>query len=287
MSEHLASFSLEDVQSRGMPFPELIQTYKHWGNAQIGMNLTGNIMIDPNHLEAAGNMVISRNEKLSGERFSLFRKIAEAGKANGSLLIAQVGHPGRQTPKEIQPHPIGASDVDIKVDSWGRNFGNPRAATQEDIDHVVDSFAHAAEFLEKAGFDGIELHGAHGYLISQFLSSTTNKRVDKYGGDLKNRMRLIQEIKTEISKRVRKEFIIGVKINSVEFQTNGFQPSEAKELCQALEKWQFDFVELSGGTYENLGLELHKRQSTLDREAVSHCHPQKIALLSSGSHYPY
>ncbi|OQE43575.1 hypothetical protein PENCOP_c003G05051 [Penicillium coprophilum] len=267
MSEHLASFSLKIVEERGMPSRQLVQAYKNWGNAEIGMNLTGNIMVDPNHLEAAGNAVISRNEPFFGKRFELFQEIAAAGKANGSLLVAQIGHPGRQTPMEVQPHPISASAIQLKANTLGRAFGNPRAATIEDINYIVDCFAHAAEFLDKAGFDGVELHGAHGYLISQFLSPTTNLRDDQYGGDLKNRMRLIHEIKNEISKRVRKDFIVGIKINSVEFQKDGLQPDEAKEVCRALEDWEFDFVELSGGTYENWGLEIHKRQSTLEREA--------------------
>jgi 2,4-dienoyl-CoA reductase-like NADH-dependent reductase (Old Yellow Enzyme family) len=149
------------------------------------------------------------------------------------------------------------------------SYGKPRAGTPEDITNIIDGFAHAAEYLDKAGYDGIQLHAAHGYLLSQFLSPTTNLRTDQYGGNLTNRMRLILEIRDEISKRVRKEFVVGIKINSVEFQAEGFQPSEAKHLCEALEQHAFDFVGLSGGTYENWPLDNHKRASTLEREAVS------------------
>ncbi|KAJ5775661.1 uncharacterized protein N7511_000672 [Penicillium nucicola] len=266
MSERLASFSLKDVNARGIPSAELIQAYKSWGAGQIGINLTGNVMIDPGHLEAAGNPVIPQKAEFSGERFDRFQDLATAGKAQGCLIIAQVGHPGRQTPEYLQPQPISASDVQLKADAMG-SFAKPRAATEEDIANVVDGFAHAAEYLDKAGFDGIQLHGAHGYLLSQFLSPTTNLRTDKYGGDLKNRMRLILEVRDEIAKRVRKDFIVGIKINSVEFQAKGFQPDEAKELCQALEEHAFDFVELSGGTYENWPLANQKRESTIEREA--------------------
>jgi len=145
-------------------------------------------------------------------------------------------------------------------------FAKPRAATQEDINKVIDGFAHAAEYLEKAGYDGIQLHGAHGYLLAQFLSPTTNNRTDKYGGSLENRMRIIIEIAEEVSKRVSKDFIVGIKINSVEFQDKGFSPEEAQSLCKALEQARFDYAELSGGTYESLAF-AHKRESTKKRES--------------------
>jgi 2,4-dienoyl-CoA reductase-like NADH-dependent reductase (Old Yellow Enzyme family) len=148
----------------------------------------------------------------------------------------------------------------------GMEFAKPHAATQEEINKVIDGFAHAAEFLEKAGYDGIELHGAHGYLFAQFLSPCTNRRTDKYGGSLENRMRIILETAQEIRKRVKSDFIVGIKVNSVEFQDKGFSPEEAKTLCEALEKAKFDYVELSGGTYESLAFS-HKRESTKKRES--------------------
>jgi 2,4-dienoyl-CoA reductase-like NADH-dependent reductase (Old Yellow Enzyme family) len=146
----------------------------------------------------------------------------------------------------------------------GMEFAKPHAATQDDIDRVIDGFAHAAEFLEKAGYDGIELHGAHGYLLAQFLSPSTNKRTDKYGGSLENRLRIILEVAEACRKRVSKEFIIDIKVNSVEFQEKGFSPKDAKGLCKALEQAKFDYVELSGGTYESLAFG-HKRESTKKR----------------------
>lgn len=148
----------------------------------------------------------------------------------------------------------------------GMQFAKPHAATTDEIAQITEGFAHAAEFLDKAGYDGIELHGAHGYLLAQFLSPTTNLRTDKYGGSLENRLRLTLEIADEIQKRVSKDFIVGMKVNSVEFQDKGFSPAEAKELCQALEAARFDYVELSGGTYESLAFE-HKRESTKKRES--------------------
>lgn len=148
----------------------------------------------------------------------------------------------------------------------GMTFAKPRPATLEDIQHVVSSFAHAASYLEAAGFDGIQLHGAHGYLFAQFLALSTNKRTDAYGGSLANRARLITDVAAAIRKVTKPSFILGIKINSAEFQADGFQPEEAKELVRILEENTFDFVELSGGTYEQLVF-YHKRETTRKREA--------------------
>jgi 2,4-dienoyl-CoA reductase-like NADH-dependent reductase (Old Yellow Enzyme family) len=145
-------------------------------------------------------------------------------------------------------------------------FEKPRPATQDDINRIIECFAHAAEFLYNAGFDGIQLHGAHGYLLAEFLSSTTNKRTDEYGGSLQNRMRLILEIAEAVLERVPSSFVLGIKINSVEFQEGGFTPDEARQLCRALEDSRFDYVELSGGTYEELAF-AHRRESTKKRES--------------------
>lgn len=182
------------------------------------------------------------------------------------LMVGQVNHPGRQVNEKIQKYPISASDIQLEGNLLGMTFAKPRTATHEDINNVIEGFAHAAEYLDKAGFDGIQLHGAHGYLIAQFLSLTTNRRTDKYGGSIENRARLIIEISEEIRKRTSSGFILGIKLNSVEFQDHGFCAEEARQLCTLLEKNGFDFVELSGGTYESLAFE-HKRESTKKREA--------------------
>ena len=263
-SEHLASFDETNIEARGIPSPELVHFYSVYGKGGWGQILTGNIQISYTDLEAAGNAIIPPGAEFSGPRFEAFAALAAAAKTNGSLIVGQVSHPGRQTPAALQPHPISASAVQLVTPGNGP-FGVPRAATREDLDSVIEGFAHAAEYLERAGYDGIELHGAHGYLLAQFLSETTNQRTDEYGGSLQNRMRLILEIATAIKKRVSDKFILGIKVNSVEFQEKGFQPEEAVILCQALDKAGFDYVETSGGTYENMVME-HKKESTKKRE---------------------
>ncbi|KAF7874363.1 hypothetical protein EAF04_003035 [Stromatinia cepivora] len=265
MSERQASWDPKDLKARGIPSTNLVNVYKRWGEGEYGQILTGNIMIEYDHLEGMGNPIIPREAPFEGERFERFSAMAKEGKAHGSLMVGQVSHPGRQVENRVQPNPISASDVQLEGNSMGMSFNKPRPATQEDIDSIVDKFAHAAEYLEKAGFDGIQLHGAHGYLLAQFLSKTTNKRTDKYGGSLENRFRIIQEIADEIHKRVKPDFIVGIKMNSVEFQEDGFTPEDSKAACQALEGARFDYVELSGGTYQESGF-VHKRESTKKRE---------------------
>jgi 2,4-dienoyl-CoA reductase-like NADH-dependent reductase (Old Yellow Enzyme family) len=264
--QRISSWDAKNFEARGIPSKNLQNVYKRWGEGAIGNILTGNIMIEYDHLEAAGNPIIPRGAPYEGERFEAFKEMGKAGKLHGCLMVGQVSHPGRQVEERIQKNPISASDVQLEGNIMGMNFAKPRAATDEDIANVIEGFAHAAEYLEKAGYDGIELHGAHGYLLAQFLSPTTNQRTDKYGGSLENRARLITDIAKEIQSRTKKDFILGIKLNSVEFQEKGFQPEEAKELCSILEQNRFDFVELSGGTYESLAF-AHKRESSKKRES--------------------
>lgn len=267
MAERLASWDPVNLEARGIPSSNLVNVYRRWGEGGFGLILTGNVMLDYDQLVEPGDAVIPHGAPLSGPRFDAFRDMASAGKAHGSLMVAQVSHPGRQTPETVNDKPISASDVQLEGDIFGMRFAKPRGATKGEIKEIVNWFTHAAVFLHEAGFDGIQLHGAHGYLLAQFLSQTTNHRTDEYGGSLTNRARIITEIADSIRQAVPAStgFILGVKINSVEFQKSGFSPSEAKELVSLLESHRFDFVELSGGTYESLAFD-HKRASTRARE---------------------
>ncbi|KAI0542008.1 NADH:flavin oxidoreductase/NADH oxidase [Xylaria digitata] len=267
MTERLSSWDPKDPQKRGIPSDELINLYQRWGEGGLGLILTGNIMLYYDQLEAPGNPVIPKDAPFLGERFERFKDLGAKAKAHGSLIVGQLSHPGRQVPDTIQPNPLSASDIQLEGTVLGWAFGKPRAMDSNEIKDVIGSFAHAAEYLHKAGYDGVQLHGAHGYLIAQFLSQTTNKRTDEYGGSLLNRARLIFEIVDGIRRRVYDEsFLIGIKLNSVEFQHGGFTPQECRDLCVELEKHKMDFIELSGGTYQQLGFS-YMRESTKRREA--------------------
>lgn len=222
-------------------------------------------MIDYEHMSSAGSTVIPHDAPFSGERFEKFKALAAAGKAHGTLMVGQVVHPGRQIPSKMAKESISASAVQLEP-KMGYTFPPTRAATQADIDHVVQAFAHAAAYLEAAGFDGIQLHAAHGYLLAQFVSPATNKRTDAYGGSVANRMRIITEICAAVRGQTGPGFVLAAKLNSVEFQDDGLTSSDAAELVKGLQDAGVDYLELSGGTYENMGME-RKRDSTIRREA--------------------
>ncbi|KZL69515.1 nadh oxidase [Colletotrichum incanum] len=249
MSERLASFHPTNVEERGIPSPELIRLYQTWGLGGWGMILTGNILIDPEHLEAPGNSVISLGSPFSGRRFEAFSKLAHAAKVHGSLVIGQVSHPGRVADPSVQPNSISASNVEVVIPGF---HAKPHPATKEEIKRIVEGFGYAAEYLEKAGFDGMQVHGAHGLLVSQFLSSSTNLRMDEYGGSLVNRMRFLMEIVDAVQARTSKDFILGIKLNAIELGEKPLTKEEVTAVAQALEKAGVDFVEFSGGSFDNI-----------------------------------
>ncbi|EFO87283.1 hypothetical protein CRE_25771 [Caenorhabditis remanei] len=265
MTERLSTYSPEDLKKHGLPTEHILNIYDKWGHGQFGMTLTANVLVDPTNLEAVGNAIIFK-EGDSSERRALYTQWAQKMKQDGSLAIVQLSHAGRQTPSYVNPSPWSASDVQLKTPD--NQYGKPIGLTLEQVKiEVIDRFVYAAKFSFECGFDGVELHGAHGYLLSQFTSLTTNKRTDRYGGSLENRNRLILEIYDEIRKEIPSEdFLIGLKTNSVEFQSEGTTLEDAKEMCRAYEERGFDFVELSGGTAEKF-LFNHERESTKKREA--------------------
>ncbi|SPO01893.1 related to NADH oxidase [Cephalotrichum gorgonifer] len=268
MGEVLATWNPKNFSEGGVPTKQLIDLYRRWGEGKDswGIIVTGNIATQWDSPNAPGDMLIGPDAQAQGERFERFKDLAAGAKANGSLIIGQISHPGRQVLAKINPVAVSASDVQLAPNK-GMSYGKPHAATKEEIAHLVEGFAHAAEYLEKAGFDGIELHGAHGYLISQFLSRSTNLRTDEYGiQNTENRLRFLTEIVIAIKARVTPGFIISAKLNSVEFQEGGVTPDEAREVCETLETLGLDFVELSGGTYENNGMRWEKESSKI-REA--------------------
>lgn len=215
-------------------------------------------------VEAFGNPILIDDHD---GRIAAFSRVVQAAKAQGSLAIAQLSHPGRQGGRALNPNPVSASDVQLKIKWAGNEFAKPRALSVPEIKEMVQLWANAAHRAHQAGFDGVQVHCAHGYLLAQFLSPTTNIRTDEYGGPFENRSRIVFEIIKAIREKVQDEkFIICVKLNSVEFQDKGTTPEEARELCVRLEEARVDFVDLSGGTFEGRAFH-HVKESTKKREA--------------------
>lgn len=235
--------------------------YRTWSKGDTGVLISGNIMVDRRYLERAGNVVV---EDESG--FAQLKAWADATHEGSSQLWAQISHPGRQCPRMVSTKPLSASDVQLNMIG---NFGKPRSATLKDIQDVIKRFATTAGILKKAGFDGVEIHAAHGYFISQFLSPNTNQRNDQYGGSLENRARLLLEVISSVREKVGADFPVAVKLNSSDFQKGGFTLEECVQVVEWLNEAGIDLLEISGGTYEQL--EFFKdqpvRESTKKREA--------------------
>lgn len=160
MTERLSSWDPKNLEARGIPSDNLINVYKRWGEGQLGLILTGNLMLEYDQLEAAGNLIIPRTEKPEGKRFDAFKRMASASKAHGSLIVGQLSHPGRQSPSKIQKDPVSASDVKLEGTVMGMTFEKPHPASNEEIERIIEAFVHAAEYMYAAGYDGIQLHGA-------------------------------------------------------------------------------------------------------------------------------
>lgn len=190
---------------------------------------TGNIIVQHEHLEGAGNGVVSK-ENESKERNEILKDLAKVMKADGAVAIAQLSHAGRQTPVFVNPTPFSPSSVQLEHSVRGSPHGVPVELTLEQVQtEVIDRFIYAAKEAHNAGFDGIEIHAAHGFLIANFLSPNTNKRTDKYGGDAKKRVQVLVDIYNGIRKEIPAStgFIIGIKLNSVEFQRGGMGLEDA------------------------------------------------------------
>jgi 2,4-dienoyl-CoA reductase-like NADH-dependent reductase (Old Yellow Enzyme family) len=223
-----------------------VTLYRRWAEGGLGGIITGNVQIDRDHLEQVGNVVIG--PKLSNEELDGFARWAEAAKSHGAALVMQVSHAGRQTPKLVNPRPAAPSPVALGLP--GGQFGSPRAMTADEIAAVIEGFGRAAHVAQKTGFDGIQVHAAHGYLLSSFLSPLANRREDQWGGPLENRARLLVACVKEAKIAGGAGFSVSVKLNSADFQKGGFSFDDCLGVIDLLNTLGVDFVEISGGNYE-------------------------------------
>ena len=238
MSEVLAD------QESHAPTDELIRVYERWARSGAGLLITGHVIVDPEGLGEPGNVVIVDDRHRAG-----LRRWAEVAQAHGARLWMQLNHAGRQAPKRLTRRPVAPSPVAMK--GMGGMFARPRALEAQEIEAIVARFGAAAAVAKDAGFSGVQVHAAHGYLISQFLSPRTNLRDDAWGGDPARRSRFLLEIVRAIRAAVGPAFPIGVKLNSADFQRGGFTIEEAMDVARALEAAGIDLLEVSGGNYES------------------------------------
>ena len=264
---------LADEQNRATQ--KHVNLYGKWSAGGAAILLTGNVQIDHRYLERPGNVVIEGTQ--SNEQLSRLTAYAEAGTKNDTHLWMQISHAGRQTPASVSDEPVAPSEVQLKMP--GAQFGRPRALSHEEILDIIDRFAYCSAIARDTGFTGVQIHGAHGYLVSEFLSPDINLREDDWGGSLEKRAKLLLEIIRSVRNAVGDKFPISLKLNSADFQKGGFSHEDSIQVASWLNDEGLDLLEISGGTYEQphlVGLDdmsmnperaEKRRESTIAREA--------------------
>jgi len=256
----------------GVPNEDHVRLYGRWAAGKIGLSLTGNVQIDRLHLERPGNVIV--DGPMSDAAKAAWKRWASAATANGTQAWVQVSHAGRQTQVTVNKTPKAPSAVPLNLP--GGMFGVPVPLTEPEIFDLIGRFAHVAVVARDAGFTGVQIHAAHGYLISQFLSPLANVRTDQWGGALENRARFLLETVKVVRAAVGPGFGVSVKLNSADFQKGGFAFDDCIVVAGWLADLGLDLLEISGGSYEQPAMmdmagmeppEMPKQASTAAREA--------------------
>jgi 2,4-dienoyl-CoA reductase-like NADH-dependent reductase (Old Yellow Enzyme family) len=260
-----------------LPGETIFKLYDAWANGGSGLLITGNVMVDHRAMTGPGGIALEQDTPLKP-----FKEWAAIAKQNGTHIWMQINHPGRQVYAAMGGQVLSPSNIPLDMGPHSKLFGQPTAMTEREIGELIQRFATTSIKAIEAGFDGIQVHAAHGYLLSQFLSPLTNQRTDQWGGSLDNRARLLYQIIEAIQKVVPKETAIAVKLNSADFQRGGFDSEDALAVVKKLEELNIDLVELSGGSYESPAMQgITKDGRTLNREAYFLTFAKEIAKQAS------
>jgi 2,4-dienoyl-CoA reductase-like NADH-dependent reductase (Old Yellow Enzyme family) len=271
--------AMEENMSEGdqLPGTALGNLYAAWARGGVGMIITGNVMVDKMAMTGPGGVVLEADTAILP--FQAWSKIA---KQNNTIVIMQINHPGRQVFKKMGGKVLSPSNVALNMGKHSSLFTQPKAMSEAEIQDVIARFVITAKRAEEAGFDGVQIHAAHGYLISQFLSPLTNIRKDQWGGELLARAKILYEIIHQVKNSCSKQFIVSVKLNSADFQRGGFDVEDAIEVVKILNTMGLDFIELSGGSYEAPAMQGKSGDDrTLAREAYFFAFAKQIVQHSN------
>ncbi|KAK5709832.1 hypothetical protein LTR17_019446 [Elasticomyces elasticus] len=249
MEERMAA-----IDDHNQPSASLIRLYEAWGKGGSGLILSGHVMVDPRAMATPADVTLAHDAGKLDE--SRWRRWIQAAQCDGAQFWMQLNHPGRQANKGSGFETYGPSAISLDVGKHSDNFAKPIAMIK----------------FQELGASGVEIHAAHGYLLSQFLSPLSNKRDDSWGGSLENRARLLLEVVRAVRAAVRPDVGVGVKINSSDFQRGGFEPSDLRWVVEQLNAMGLDLLEISGGSFENPAMsgsmaKAEKQASTKIREA--------------------
>jgi 2,4-dienoyl-CoA reductase-like NADH-dependent reductase (Old Yellow Enzyme family) len=220
------------ADERGIVGPEIVRWYESLARGGIGLIVKGHLYVDPGGKAHSGMAGISDDEHIPG-----LAQVTDAVHSHGGRILAQINHGGYEAEAGER---MGPSDFETPA-------GRARAMDAGEIGQVVRAFGKAARRCLDAGFDGVQIHAAHGYLVSQFLSKHANRRTDEWGGSLTNRMRLLREIYLEMRTRLGDEAVIGAKLNCDDFSGDGFTIDESAQVAHELSQLGIDLIEVSGG----------------------------------------
>ncbi|MCD0452624.1 NADH:flavin oxidoreductase/NADH oxidase family protein [Actinocorallia sp. API 0066] len=259
----------------GSPGTRLETLYRRWSGGGYGLVVTGNVMVDRRHLGEPGNVVVEDERHLAA-----LTRWAKGHREQGGPIWAQVNHPGRQANRRVSGNrPVAPSAIAARVPGASR----PRALTDAEIREIITRFGTTAGVVEAAGFDGVQIHGAHGYLVTQFLSPRSNQRDDAWGGDPERRRRFVLEVLRAIRSSVSPGFSVGIKLNSADFQRGGFTEEESRDVVRALVAEGIDLIEISGGSYEAPAMMGVMAESTRAREAYFLDYARTVRSIAEGT----
>jgi 2,4-dienoyl-CoA reductase-like NADH-dependent reductase (Old Yellow Enzyme family) len=285
LPNRLVKCPMQETLAQGPYFDPPIDTFKNlytkWATSSYGLLITGQVQVDRRFLSIAGD-VCTHERSLEPDVLNKWKQWAKIAQQDGTPCIVQLAHPGRMSPAGagIRPRDMAAlcpSSVPVVLgDSWldkvaqDNLLGTPKAMTLQDIDEVVAMFVHAAIVARDAGFAGSQIHGAHGFLLSQFLSPHTNRRTDDYGGTAEKRLKLLQRMVIEIREVCPRPYCLSVKLNSADYMDHGIGLEQDEGLEQVrwlVECGMVDFVEISGGNAETKTSGLHTSfgKKTMDK----------------------
>ncbi|MFC2155357.1 NADH:flavin oxidoreductase [Acidobacteriota bacterium] len=255
------------ADENGRPNENFTALYKNLAENKIGIIVTGYSYVLPNGKSNPGQSGI-----YSDDLIPAWQEITTGVRESSSLFLMQIVHGGRQVRLKNHIGPIWAPSA--VPDSVFKT--EPLEMTAAQIGEVIDAFIKASVRAEKAGFHGIQLHVAHGYLLSQFLSPYTNHRSDAYGGDQDKRTRIVSEIIKGIKEKTSDTFIISAKTNCKDFVPGGLTLQQAIMSAKLMKQAGLDFIEVSGGMGESKAGAVRKSIETIDDEGYFLSHAQAI-----------